>query len=76
MSFTYIRFHAALKSQNIDRKTFMPAISRWQPYASYWAFFWAFIFLWLVIRTPNARVFVYSFIVFAQGTRLRSLPQG
>jgi amino acid transporter len=46
MSFTYIRFYAALKAQSIDRKTFLPENSRWQPYAGYWAFFWGFTFLW------------------------------
>jgi hypothetical protein len=75
MSLTYIRFGAALKAQDIDRKAFLPAVSRWQPYAGYWAFFWAFIFLWQAIRSPNARQFVNSSVVFAQGKRLRSLPQ-
>ncbi|KAL4913701.1 amino acid permease/ SLC12A domain-containing protein [Aspergillus aurantiobrunneus] len=47
ISFTWIRFNAALKAQGIDRKTFLPSVSRVQPYAGYWAFFWAFLFLWV-----------------------------
>ncbi|KAJ6146247.1 hypothetical protein N7497_008229 [Penicillium chrysogenum] len=47
MSFTWIRFNAALNAQGIDRKSFLPRVSRYQPYAGYWAFFWAFIFLWV-----------------------------
>ncbi|KAL4979361.1 amino acid permease-domain-containing protein [Aspergillus desertorum] len=47
ISFTWIRFNAALMAQGIDRKTFLPSVSRFQPYAGYWAFFWAFLFLWL-----------------------------
>jgi yeast amino acid transporter len=43
---TWIRFNAAMKAQGIDRQSFLPNISRFQPYAGYWAFFWAFIFLW------------------------------
>ncbi|KAL4810346.1 amino acid permease/ SLC12A domain-containing protein [Aspergillus unguis] len=47
ISFTWIRFNAALSAQGIDRKSFLPSISRFQPYAGYWAFFWAFLFLWI-----------------------------
>ena len=47
MSITYIRFHTAMQAQGIDRKTWLPTVSRWQPYASYWAFLWSFIFLWV-----------------------------
>ncbi|RDW86477.1 uncharacterized protein DSM5745_03119 [Aspergillus mulundensis] len=47
MSFTWIRFNAALKAQAIDKKNFLPSVSRFQPYAGYWAFFWAFLFLWI-----------------------------
>ena len=46
MSVTWIRFNAAMKAQGIDRKTLLPSISRFQPYAAYWALFWAFVFLW------------------------------
>ncbi|KAL4764251.1 uncharacterized protein BDW70DRAFT_156907 [Aspergillus foveolatus] len=45
--FTWIRFNAAIKAQGIDKKSFLPSVSRFQPYAGYWAFFWAFSFLWL-----------------------------
>lgn len=47
MSATWIRFNAAVKAQNIDRETYLPNLSRWQPYAAYWAFFWASTFLWI-----------------------------
>uniref|UniRef100_A0A8H7K7P5 Amino acid permease/ SLC12A domain-containing protein n=1 Tax=Bionectria ochroleuca TaxID=29856 RepID=A0A8H7K7P5_BIOOC len=47
MSFTYIRFHHAMRAQNIDKKSFLPVVSRLQPYAGYWAFFWSFFFLWV-----------------------------
>ncbi|KAH0285379.1 putative amino acid transporter [Aureobasidium namibiae CBS 147.97] len=47
MSATWIRFNAAVKAQNIERQTYLPHLSCWQPYAAYWAFFWASIFLWV-----------------------------
>ncbi|KAL3479178.1 amino acid permease/ SLC12A domain-containing protein [Aspergillus californicus] len=47
MSITWIRFNAALKAQNIERKGFLTSISKFQPYAGYWAFVWAFLFLWV-----------------------------
>ena len=46
MSFTYIRFYAAMKAQNIDRKSFLPKLSRFQPFAGYFGFTCAFFFLW------------------------------
>lgn len=45
MSFTYLRFYKAMKSQGIDRRTFLPQLSKWQPYCAYWAAFWAPIFV-------------------------------
>ncbi|PNP83887.1 hypothetical protein FNYG_02575 [Fusarium nygamai] len=36
-----------MKAQDIDRETFLPVRSRFQPYAGYWAFCCAFIFLWV-----------------------------
>ncbi|KAJ4245020.1 hypothetical protein NW762_014227 [Fusarium torreyae] len=47
ISFTWIRFNAAMKAQNIDKKEFLPNVSRWQPFAGYFAFCCAFIFLWV-----------------------------
>ncbi|KAI4729971.1 putative amino acid transporter [Aureobasidium sp. EXF-10728] len=47
MSGTWIRFNAAIKAQHIDRTIYLPNISCWQPYAAYWAFFWASVFLWV-----------------------------
>jgi amino acid transporter len=46
MATTWIRFNAAMKAQGIDRETFLPVKSRFQPYAGYWAFSCAFVFLW------------------------------
>jgi yeast amino acid transporter len=46
MSFTWIRFNGAMRVQGIEKKKFLPITSRFQPYAGYWAFFWAFLFLW------------------------------
>ncbi|KAJ5584726.1 uncharacterized protein N7459_004526 [Penicillium hispanicum] len=56
MSFTWVRFNAALKAQGIDRKIFLPCVSKVQPYAGYWALCWAFIFLW-----------IQGYAVFVQG---------
>ncbi|WVQ79668.1 hypothetical protein IAT38_001768 [Cryptococcus sp. DSM 104549] len=47
MSITYIRFNRAMKVQNIDRETYLPCRSKIQPYAGYWALFWAGLFIWL-----------------------------
>ncbi|RSL50948.1 hypothetical protein CEP53_008612 [Fusarium sp. AF-6] len=47
ISFTWIRFNAAMKAQNIDRKTFLPNPSRFQPFAGYFAFCCAFVVLWV-----------------------------
>ncbi|KAM0214167.1 hypothetical protein ACHAQI_003791 [Fusarium lateritium] len=47
MAATWIRFNAAMKSQGIDRETFLPVKSRFQPYAGYWALCCASIFLWI-----------------------------
>ncbi|KAF4428889.1 Amino acid transporter [Fusarium acutatum] len=47
MAITWIRFNAAMKAQDVDKETFLPVRSRFQPYAGYWAFCCAFIFLWV-----------------------------
>ncbi|KXT00197.1 hypothetical protein AC578_7024 [Pseudocercospora eumusae] len=47
MGLTWIRFNAAMKAQCIDRDKFLIFKSRWMPFAGYWAFGWAFLFLWL-----------------------------
>ncbi|KAK2805089.1 hypothetical protein FQN50_006334 [Emmonsiellopsis sp. PD_5] len=47
MSLTWIRFNSAIKAQGIDKKDFLPVISKYQPFAGYWAFVWAFLWLWL-----------------------------
>ncbi|KAL4884582.1 amino acid permease/ SLC12A domain-containing protein [Aspergillus karnatakaensis] len=47
ISFTWIRFNKALQAQGIDKKAFLPSVSKIQPFAGYWAFFWAFLFLWV-----------------------------
>jgi amino acid transporter len=46
MAATWIRFNAAMRAQGIDRDTFLPVKSRFQPYAGYWALCCAFVFLW------------------------------
>lgn len=75
MSATWIRFNAAVRAQGIDRQTYLPNLSRWQPYAAYWAFFWASIFLWVqgyaVFLNGNwdvaTFIFNYGIIVLAGG---------
>ena len=47
MSLTWIRFNSAMKTQGIDRNEFLPAKSRFQPFAGYWAAVWSFVFLWV-----------------------------
>ena len=47
MAITSIRFNAAMKSQGLDRNEFLPVRSRFQPYAAWWALFWAGLFIWL-----------------------------
>jgi amino acid transporter len=47
MAITWIRFNRAMRVQGIDRTEYLPAPSRFQPYAGYWALFWAGIFLWV-----------------------------
>ncbi|RJE18743.1 hypothetical protein PHISCL_08917 [Aspergillus sclerotialis] len=47
ISITWIRFHAAMRAQHVDRKTFVQNPSRFLPFGGYWAFFWAFLFLWI-----------------------------
>ncbi|ORY25456.1 putative amino acid transporter [Naematelia encephala] len=47
MAITWIRFNSAMKAQGIDRKEYLPVTSRFQPYAGYWALFWAGIFIWV-----------------------------
>ncbi|KAL7010084.1 general amino acid permease agp2 [Cystobasidiomycetes sp. EMM_F5] len=37
MSSTWIRFNAGLKAQGLDRKTFLPYTSRYQPFAAWYA---------------------------------------
>ncbi|KAK4633946.1 hypothetical protein CLAFUR0_03751 [Fulvia fulva] len=71
MCITYLRFHTAMKAQGIDRKTRLPTVSRWQPYASYWAFLWSFIFLWVqgYAVVPNgswkASTFIFNYGIIA-----------
>ena len=47
MAITWIRFNRAMRVQGIDRNEYLPTPSRFQPYAGYWALFWASIFLWV-----------------------------
>lgn len=45
MSTTWIRFNSAIKAQGLDRKTFLPYRSRFQPYCAWYALTWATIIL-------------------------------
>ncbi|WWC88150.1 uncharacterized protein L201_003055 [Kwoniella dendrophila CBS 6074] len=56
MSITWVRFNKAMKSQGINRQEFLPTPSKYQPYAAYWAMFWAPLFL-----------FVQGYAVFLKG---------
>ena len=47
MGITWIRFNKAMKVQGIDRKTFLPTPSRYQPWIGYWTTFWAFLMIWV-----------------------------
>ncbi|ODO01826.1 amino acid transporter [Cryptococcus wingfieldii CBS 7118] len=47
MAFTWIRFDKAMKAQGVDCLALLPAPSKLQPYAGYWVFFRAFLFLWI-----------------------------
>ncbi|KAL2813927.1 amino acid permease/ SLC12A domain-containing protein [Aspergillus cavernicola] len=78
ISFTSIRFNAAIKAQGIDKKDFLTSVSNIQPYAAYWACFWAFLFLWFqgyaVFVKGNWKVstfiFNYGIIALAGGIGL------
>ncbi|KAK5027183.1 hypothetical protein LTR13_009578 [Exophiala sideris] len=78
MAMTWIRFNAAMKAQGIDRKAFLPVVSRFQPYAGYWALGCGFTFLWLqgysVFLKGNWEVstfiFDYGIIALAGGIGL------
>lgn len=47
MSFTYIRFQKAIKAQGLLREDYLHVRSRFGPWCGYWAFGWAFLFLWV-----------------------------
>ncbi|WVQ65195.1 uncharacterized protein L199_003368 [Kwoniella botswanensis] len=47
MAFTWVRFNRAMREQGIDRKEYLPVVSKIQPYAGYWALFWAPLFLFI-----------------------------
>ncbi|KAL4731387.1 hypothetical protein ACLX1H_000353 [Fusarium chlamydosporum] len=71
MATTWIRFNAAMKVQSIDRDTFLPVRSRFQPYAGYWAFCCAFTFLWVqgyavfLSGNWNTTTFVFNYGIIA-----------
>ncbi|TYJ56746.1 hypothetical protein B9479_002516 [Cryptococcus floricola] len=76
MSFTWIRFNQAMKAQGIDRLTYLPAPSRIQPYAAYWALFWSFIFLWaqgysvFLKGNWNTATFIFNYGIIALATAI------
>ncbi|KAJ4017587.1 hypothetical protein NW766_003652 [Fusarium irregulare] len=71
MAATWIRFNAAMKAQSIDRDTFLPVKSRFQPYAGYWAFCCAFVFLWVqgysvfLSGNWNTATFIFNYGIIA-----------
>ncbi|KAJ4345390.1 uncharacterized protein N0V89_011520 [Didymosphaeria variabile] len=71
MAITWIRFDNAMTAQGIDRKSFLPCISRFQPYAGYWALFWAFLFLWVqgyavfINGNWNVATFIFNYGIIA-----------
>ncbi|KAL5334342.1 amino acid permease/ SLC12A domain-containing protein [Aspergillus crustosus] len=71
ISFTWIRFNAALKAQGIDKKSFLSSVSKIQPFAGYWGFFWSFLFLWIqgytVFVNGNWKVstFIFNYGIIA-----------
>ncbi|KAF2639693.1 hypothetical protein P280DRAFT_550394 [Massarina eburnea CBS 473.64] len=71
MAATWLRFNAAMKAQGIDRKTFLTNPSRFQPYAGWWAFFWASVFLWVqgyavfLHGNWNVATFIFNYGIIA-----------
>ncbi|KIR57657.1 hypothetical protein I312_106766 [Cryptococcus bacillisporus CA1280] len=71
MAFTYVRFYSAMKAQNIDRKEFLPVYSKLQPFAGYWALFWACLFIWLqgysvfLKGNWNVATFIFNYGIIA-----------
>ncbi|CAK5279002.1 unnamed protein product [Mycena citricolor] len=55
ISWVYIRFHAGLKAQGIDRTRFV-YWSRLQPWAAYWSLFWSI----MIVVFNGFRVFVHG----------------
>ncbi|OQV01282.1 hypothetical protein CLAIMM_06665 [Cladophialophora immunda] len=47
MAVTWIRFNAGLKAQGVNRKEFLPAVSRWQPYAAWYTLCCSFVMLFV-----------------------------
>nr|XP_019001971.1 amino acid transporter [Kwoniella mangroviensis CBS 8507]OCF65432.1 amino acid transporter [Kwoniella mangroviensis CBS 8507] len=78
MAFTWVRFNRAMRKQGIDRKEYLPVSSKLQPYAGYWALFWAPLFLFIqgysVFLKGNwdvaTFVFNYGIIALAGGIGL------
>jgi amino acid transporter len=65
MAFTYIRFQKAIKAQGLVREEYLVTRSRFAPWCGYWAFGWAFLFLWVqgyaVFTTGNWSVPTFIF---------------
>ncbi|KAF7335754.1 General amino acid permease AGP2 [Mycena venus] len=70
ISFTYIRFHAALKAQGIPRES-LPLRSQWQPFCGYYAFVASFSMIFIsgyTVFLPgnwNTTTFVFSYALVA-----------
>ncbi|KAJ7078018.1 general amino acid permease AGP2 [Mycena belliarum] len=70
ISFTYLRFHAALKAQGIPRES-LPCRSPWQPFCGYYAFIASFTMMFLAgyaVFLPghwDTLTFVFSYALIA-----------
>lgn len=80
ISFTYIRFTRAMRAQGIDRDEYLPVKSRWAPYQGYWAFFWAFLFLWVqgysvfVSGNWDVPTFIFNYGIVSFLPRVLGIP--
>ncbi len=72
MAVTYLRFHKAMKVQGIDKASFLPVTSRWQPWSGYWALMWSPLFMlvqgYAVFMNWDTATFIFNYgIVSFQG---------
>ncbi|WWD22589.1 hypothetical protein CI109_107082 [Kwoniella shandongensis] len=71
MAITYVRFHSAMKAQGIDKDQYLVVQGRFQPFAGYWALFWAGLFLWVqgyavfLKGNWNVATFIFNYGIIA-----------